>query len=74
MPRYIFNASSGICFVQEFEIHHLPDLETACHKAHRVARHFRAYLPRNIRQENLTVEIVEEMGQEFSILRLEAPF
>ncbi|MBQ0821531.1 hypothetical protein KBI52_15120 [Microvirga sp. HBU67558] len=74
MPRYIFNASSGICFVQELEIHHLPDLETACHEAHRVARHFRAYLPRNIRQENLTVEIVEEMGQEFSILWLEAPF
>jgi len=74
MPRYIFNASSGICFAPEFEIHHLPDLETARHEAHRVARHFRAYLPRNLRQEALSVEIVEETGQEFAILRLEAPF
>ncbi|KLK91172.1 hypothetical protein AA309_21595 [Microvirga vignae] len=74
MPRYVFNASSGICFVQEFEIYHLPDLETARHEAHRVARHFRAYLPRHLRQESLTVEIVEETGQELAILRLEPPF
>jgi hypothetical protein len=74
MPCYIFNASSGMRFALEFEVHHLPDLETARDEAHRVARHFRAYLPRNLRQESLTVEIVEAMGQEFAILRLEAPF
>ena len=45
MPRYLFNASSGPCFVQEFETHHLPDLKAAFDMAHRVARHFRAYLP-----------------------------
>ena len=27
MPRFVFNASSGTCFVQEFETHYLPDLE-----------------------------------------------
>ncbi|EIM26219.1 DUF6894 family protein [Microvirga lotononidis] len=74
MPRYVFNASSGICFAQEFEIHHFANLETACHEAHRVAKRFRAYLPRNLRQETLMVEIVEEAGQESAILRLEAPF
>ena len=74
MPRDIFNASNGIYFAPEFEVHHLPDLETARHAARRIARHFRACLPRNLRQENLTVEIEEETGQEFAVLRLEAPF
>jgi len=74
MPRYIFNASSGFCFAREFEIHHLPDLEAARHQAQRAARHFLAYLPRTLRQETLTIEIVEEMGQEFAVVGLEAPF
>jgi hypothetical protein len=74
MPRYVFNASSGICFAQEFEIHHLPDLDAARDQAHQVAKHFRAYLPRNFRQEALTVEIIEETGQEFMIVRWEAPY
>jgi hypothetical protein len=51
MLHYNFDASSDICFVQEFEFHHLANLETARHQAHRVARHFRAYLPRNLRQK-----------------------
>jgi hypothetical protein len=33
MPRYVVNASSGLCYAQEFEIHHLPDLATARHEA-----------------------------------------
>jgi hypothetical protein len=74
MPRYIFNASSGFCFAQEFEIHHLPDLEAARHQAHQAARHFLTYLPRTLRQEALTIEIVEETGQEFEVVRLEPPF
>ncbi|WP_262299835.1 DUF6894 family protein [Microvirga sesbaniae] len=74
MPRYIFNATNGIYFAPEFEVHHLPELETAPCAAYRIVRHFRACVPRNLRQENRTVEIVEETSQELAVLRLEAPF
>jgi hypothetical protein len=73
MPRYFFNASSGTCFMKDFEVQDFPNLDAACHQARNVAKHFWAYLPGSLRQETLTIEIMEEAGQEFRVLRFEAP-
>ncbi|PVE25774.1 hypothetical protein DC522_03100 [Microvirga sp. KLBC 81] len=73
MPRYVFNAYSGICYAQDFEVHDLPDLEAARGKARTIAKHFWAYLPSSLRREALTIEIVEEKGQEFMALRFASP-
>ena len=59
MPRYLFNAYSGLCHARDFEILDLPDLDAACAQAHRVARQFRAYLPGTLRREDLTIEIYQ---------------
>ena len=72
MPRYLFNAYSGLCHARDFEILDLPDLDNACAQAHRVARQFRAYLPGTLRQEDLTIEIIEETGREFRAMRFES--
>lgn len=62
MARYCFHVSSGICFAQDFEVQDLPDLEAARGAARHVAERFRTYLPHHLRQETLTIEIVEEAG------------
>lgn len=64
MVRYCFHAYSGICFAQDFDIRDFPDLEAARGAARHVAGRFRAYLPRHMRHESLTIEIVEEAGPE----------
>ena len=71
MPRYLFNAHTGLCHAQDFEVLDLPNLAAACAEARKVARHFWAYLPSHLRQEALTIEIMEETGQEFSVLRFD---
>ncbi len=63
MARYCFHAYSGICFAEDFEVWDLPDLEAARGAASQVANHFRACLPRHLRQETLTIQIEEEAGQ-----------
>jgi hypothetical protein len=66
MTRYSFHASSGICFAEDFEVQDLPDLEAARSAARKVAERFWIYLPRHLRQESLTIEIVEEAGQGYT--------
>ena len=66
MARYCFHAYSGICFAQDFEIQELPDLAAARGAARHVADHFQAFLPHHLRQESLTIEIVEEAGQGYA--------
>ena len=73
MPRYCFNAYSGICFAPAFEVQDLPNLEAARGAAPKVAKQFWVYLPGSLRREALTIEIVEETGQEFLALRFETP-
>jgi hypothetical protein len=66
MTRYSFHAYSEICFAEDFEVQDLPDLEAARSAARNVAEHFWIYLPRHLREESLTIEIVEEAGEGYT--------
>jgi len=66
MARYCFHAYCGICFAQDFDVLDLPDLQAARGAARHVAGRFRVHLPRHMRQESLTVEIMEEAGEGYA--------